>query len=324
MNISTGYIDLHQDLLLHVKRKDLFSEHIQTSFQMNRAFDARLVVATAFPVPENGNYLDVSTNTLIEQDLREYGTLCKAMPDFSMVFSAKDLEDIPLEKETSTRLLLHIEGLNAFTNQDWSMLAKWYDLGWRSLGIVWNITNSLGGGTKDMDTGLTKLGAEVIRWCEEKGIIVDFAHMNSRTFFDAANMVRRPILISHGNAYSLCPNPRNYTDEQLKLVTKSGGVVGVFMARTFVTGTEEASITDVIQHIDYMVQRMGIDCVAIGTDFGGIISGHVEGLASVSDMPNLWRALLRRGYSEEDLEKIAWKNAMRVLVEHLKPYARTI
>jgi membrane dipeptidase len=148
-------------------------------------------------------------------------------------------------------------------------------------------------------------------------MIVDFAHMNAPTFADALRVVRGPIIVSHGNAAACCPNPRNYSDEQLRSIAERGGVVGVFFAKTFVTGAQPAVIADVVRHIDHLRKVMGEDHIALGTDFGGIITGTVAGLDAVACLPALWDALAAHGYTDAQLEKIAYRNAARVLREIL-------
>ncbi|MBI2473706.1 membrane dipeptidase [Candidatus Uhrbacteria bacterium] len=311
-------VDLHQDLLLHINRRDLYPDHWQTDFDMLVRTNTKVVLATAFPVPENEEYLNPITNRMIEEDFRTYNSYCKTSTHHSIIRTSDDLR-LALKKDASTGIILHIEGLNAMTDGDWDICERWFDLGWRSLGIVWNVTNSLGGGTKDPSTGLTDLGAKLITWCEKKGMIVDFAHMNAPTFAQAAKIVNRPLLVSHGNACALCENPRNYSDEQLRLIAQTNGVIGVFFARTYVTGTSVAEISDVANHIDHLVRVMGIDHVALGTDFGGIITGHVSQLDSLETLPLFWQELEKRGYTSDQIEKISWKNAARVLECHLTP-----
>ena len=306
-------IDLHEDLLLHVNRRDLFSDHWQTNFEMLHASETKVVIAIAFPYPENKNFSDSVTNKMIEQDFLEYAQRCDNT-NFHLLRNSNDLR--ASMNQVGTGIILHVEGLNAFSNNNWDMLEHWYDMGWRSLGLVWNITNNLGGGTKDTAAGLSPLGSDVIEWCEQRGVIIDFAHMNYQTFMDASEIVTRPILVSHGNAHALCPNPRNYTNEQLDLITQSNGVVGVFFAKAFVADKPVATVVDVADHIDYLVERMGIDHVGIGTDLGGVISGLVEDLDCITGMSRLWDELFSRGYKQEDVEMIAWKNALRVLEQH--------
>jgi membrane dipeptidase len=154
----------------------------------------------------------------------------------------------------------------------------------------------------------------MITWLQARNMIVDFAHMNRPTFWDAIKLVQGPIYVSHGNACAHCPSPRNLADDQLHAVAASGGVVGIFFANTYVVGRgKPGSVIDVARHIDHCVDIMGIEHIALGTDFGGIITGLVKGLESVACLPHLWEELSHRGYSNADMELIAWKNAARVL-----------
>ena len=212
---------------------------------------------------------------------------------------------------------MHIEGLNTFNDSKWPLLEAWYKMGWRSLGPVWNLTNTLGGGTKDPSSGLTPLGEKLISWLQGRNMIIDFAHMNEQTFWDAAKIVKGPILVSHGNTCRHCTSPRNYNDDQLRKVASSGGIVGIFFARTYVTGTDQGSIADVVRHVLHMRDVMGIDHIGLGTDFGGIVTGRIDALSSIDHISTFFEALAGAGLREEEIEKIAWKNAARVLKEIL-------
>lgn len=311
-------IDLHQDLLCHITRRDLFpSDEWQTNFEMIKQNDLRLVIATAFPVPPEENYFDPISNQIIEEEFLTYEKKTKDDLAWMLIRTGKDVDQV-LTDPKQTGLLLHIEGLNVVDEQSWDRLESWYQIGWRSLGIVWNLTNPLGGGTKDPVQGLKPLGEQMIRWCESKGMVVDFAHMNEPTFWDATKIVTRPIYISHGNCRTLCENPRNYTDDQLRAVAESGGVVGVFFAKTFVTGKDRpASIRDVVAHVNHLKDVMGENHIALGTDFGGIITGFVSGLENLDQLSTVFHALRAQGYTESQIEKLCYGNAARVLKSHL-------
>jgi membrane dipeptidase len=311
-------VDLHQDLRLHVERRDLFpGDHWQTSFEMLKKANVKLTVASGFPVPPEENFLDPVANDLIEEDFVAYNKYCKENPDWFLVTKKIDLETL-FAKQNQSGLLLHVEGLNAFSGE-WDMLERWYALGWRSLGIVWNLTNSLGGGTKDFSQGLTSLGSEMLEWLQEHRMVVDFAHMNAPTFYDAVKIMKQPIVVSHGNAAALCPNPRNYTDEQLRLIAESGGVVGVFFASTYLVGKEKGigTVVDVVNHVDYLRDIMSIDHVALGTDFGGVTTGLLSDIDAIDKIALFWSELQKRGYTENEIEKISHLNAHRVLREIL-------
>lgn len=312
-------IDLHEDVLLHLTRRDFFPEgqSLQTSFEMIQKNNFKLVVSTAFPVPPNENYFDPISNSMIEQEFLAYQKKTEDDPSWSFIKTARDVDRV-LSSPHQYGLLLHIEGLNVFPEDGFTTLNRWYDIGLRSLGIVWNLTNSLGGGTKDSSQGLTALGADVIAWCKEKQVVTDFAHMNEQTFWDVEKIIQKPIYISHGNCRSLCESPRNYTDAQLRAVAQTGGVVGVMFAKTFVTGRDlPGTITDVIRHVDHVVKTIGEDHIAFGTDLGGVITGFVNGLESIDKLSNFLDALSAQGYSDTMIEKLCYKNAARVLKEHL-------
>ncbi len=306
-------IDLHQDLLAHIQNLEMFPFGTQTDFSMLERAHTKIVVATAFPLPPEDNFFDPVTNELIEKDFLGYAEKTQADPSWSIIRSAADVDTV-LKSEGKHGLILHVEGLNVVDEASFDRLERWYQLGWRSLGIVWNLTNPLGGGTQDPATGLSPLGRTMLAWLQERRMIVDFAHMNRPTFWDAIKIVKGPIVVSHGNACARCPSPRNYEDDQLRAVAERDGIVGVFLANTYVVGRgNPGKISDAADHVDHLVDIMGIDHVAMGTDFGGIITGLLEGLETLEKLPAFWAELTRRGYSEDDLEKIAWKNAARTL-----------
>lgn len=303
--------DLHQDVLLGVNRKELLPGPLQTSFELNEQAGVSALFSSAFPAPIDFNHFDESVNDLIEADIDAY----IAHTQHSGWEIACGPESYARIADPDTRsLILHVEGLNVFEGgpEDWGRLERWYKKGWRSCGFVWNKENSLGGGTESESTGLTDLGNEVLTWCEERNMVVDCAHMNDQTFNDIADRTTRPLFVSHANARVLCDSPRNLNDEQLKRVADSGGLVGVFCSAKFLHASGTATASVVADHIDHMRDVMGIDHVGIGTDFGGILSATPSDMSSIEEIDVLWDELRKRGYSEEDIEKVAHKNAERV------------
>jgi membrane dipeptidase len=308
--------DLHQDLMLHMLAREKYKQTEQTSWTMLESSPVDLVVATAFPDPESGNQQDPAVSALITADIDRYRDfLQKNKTNWQLVQTAADIMS---EKK---KVLLHIEGLNTFvgTPTDWQQLVSWVDLGVRSMGMHWNIDNALGGGTNSPTQPLTPLGAEVLRWIESHNLVLDLAHAGRQTFFDIAKISQRPLYVSHGNADALCSSVRNYTDEQLRLVAATDGVIGVFFAQTFVTGrTVAGTIDNLIAHIDYLKALIGIRHIAFGSDFGGIVTGSLAHLSSVADFPLLVHALAQRGYTDHEIEAVCFRNAKRVLQAHLE------
>jgi len=238
-----------------------------------------------------------------------------------LVRSAAEIEQCFAEGTIAA--VLHLEGAEPILNPN--DLERRYDRGLRSLGLVWSRANRYAEGvpfrfpaTPDTGPGLTVEGRHLVRLCNRLGILVDLSHLNLRGFFDVADTSDAPLVASHSNAYAVCPSTRNLTDEQLDMISGSGGLVGVNFAVGFLRedGLLEPADTPldaVVRHIDYLVDRMGIDCVGLGSDFDG--AAPPDELGDVTRLPSLFDVLRERGYDDESLTKIAHRNWIRVLRE---------
>ena len=161
--------------------------------------------------------------------------------------------------------------------------------------------------------GVSPFGADVIREMNRLGMMVDLSHASEKSFYDAMDISQVPIVCSHSSCRSLCDHPRNLTDEQMKRLANSGGVMQVTFYEGFLRTDSKACIADAIEHINHAVNIMGIEHVGIGTDFDG--DGGVPGLAHAGELINLTRALLRERYSESDLRLLWGENFLRVMRE---------
>ena len=159
--------------------------------------------------------------------------------------------------------------------------------------------------------GLSDFGKEVVREMNHLGMMVDLSHAAESTFWDALQCSATPIVCSHSSCRSLCDHPRNLTDEQMKALAEKGGVMQVTIYNGFLVKEGQATLKDVVRHIQHAVEVMGIDHVGIGTDFDG--DGGVPGVASASELPNLTRELLRIGFTSADLRKLWGENFLRVM-----------
>lgn len=159
--------------------------------------------------------------------------------------------------------------------------------------------------------GLSDFGRQVVREMNRVGMMVDLSHAAETSFYDALELSTSPIVCSHSSARALCDHPRNLTDAQMQALAKRGGVAQVTFYHGFLRKEGEASILDAIEHLNHMVNIMGIEHVGIGTDFDG--DGGVRGLASASELINFTRRLLRERYSEEDIRLIWGGNFLRVM-----------
>lgn len=218
-------------------------------------------------------------------------------------------------------MILHIEGAEAI-DPDLNALEVFYAAGLRSLGITWSRPTAFGTGvpfsfpaTPDIGPGLTRAGRNLVKACNRLGILVDLSHLNERGFWDVADVSDAPLVATHSGAHALCASSRNLTDEQLDAIRASQGIVGVNFhigfLRTDGRTDLETSLVEIANHVDYMVDRMGVDNVAFGSDFDGALMPH--DLIDATGLPKLMDELSRRGYDHGALSKLAHGNWLRVL-----------
>ncbi len=223
--------------------------------------------------------------------------------------------------------VLHFEGAEAI-DPELDALHVFHEAGLRSLGIVWSRPNAFATGvpfkfpgSPDTGPGLSDRGRELVRACNGLGIMLDLAHLNEQGFWDVAGLSDAPLAVTHTAAHSLCPSTRNLTDKELDAVGASGGVVGVafHVGNLRADGRQEADtpIAEIVRHIDYIANRIGVEHVALGSDFDGAIM-PLE-LGDVTGLPRLIEALRGHGYDEAALRKVTRENWLRLLNRTWKP-----
>jgi membrane dipeptidase len=240
-----------------------------------------------------------------------------------------ELCELPVRRATSTddfregdvAAIVHLEGAEPIAS-DLSNLDDWYARGVRSIGLTWSRPNAFAEGVPfrfpgDADTGpgLTAAGRELVAACNRLGILVDLSHLNWAGFWDVARLSQAPLVATHSNAYALCAASRNLADEQLDAIRDSGGVVGVNFAVTFLRedGMQipDSPLSEIVRHVDYLAERMGIDHVAFGSDFDGAVVP--DALGGAAGLPKLVDALRDAGYDDDAVAKITHGNWLRVL-----------
>lgn len=159
--------------------------------------------------------------------------------------------------------------------------------------------------------GVSPFGAQVITEMNRLGLMVDLSHAGEKSFYDALQISRTPIVCSHSNSRALCDVPRNITDEQMRALAAAEGVCQITLYNGFLRTDGNATITDAIRHLEHAIDIMGIEHVGLGTDFDG--DGGIPGLADASELVNFTKALLRRRYSESDMALVWGGNWLRVM-----------
>ena len=216
---------------------------------------------------------------------------------------------------------IHFEGAEPIDPR-LDLLDVFHAAGLRSVGPVWSRPNDFGTGvpylfdhSPDTGPGLTDPGKALVRACNRLGILVDVSHLNEQGFWDVAALSDAPLVASHSNAHALAPSPRNLTDRQLDAVKASGGIVGVnfYVAFLRADGRDdpETPIARIVEHFQYLVERMGIDHVGFGADLDGARIPTEVG--DVAGLPRVLAALRAAGFDTPALRKLAHENWLRLL-----------
>jgi microsomal dipeptidase-like Zn-dependent dipeptidase len=159
--------------------------------------------------------------------------------------------------------------------------------------------------------GVSDFGAKVIGEMNRLGLMVDLSHAHEKSFYDALELSKTPIVCSHSSARALCDHPRNLTDDQMRALAQKGGVCQITLYNGFLKKDGQATILDAMAHLEHAISVMGIDHVGLGTDFDG--DGGICGLANASELTLFTRQLLARRFSEADIQKIWGGNFLRVM-----------
>jgi len=221
-------------------------------------------------------------------------------------------------------MLLHFEGAEPL-DPEGRALEVFYAAGLRSVGLTHARRNRYATGvpvrtfpsTPDLGPGLTDAGKALVRQLNKRKVVIDLSHLNERGFWDVAAISDAPLVATHSNAHARSQSPRNLTDKQLDAVRDSRGMVGLNFAVGFLredgARSADTPIARMVEHIDYMVERMGIGHVALGSDFDGTIVAAE--MADAAGLPKLVAAIRARGYTDVDLHKLLQGNWVRVLRE---------
>jgi len=219
-----------------------------------------------------------------------------------------------LKSEGKKAIMLGIENGYAI-GQDIKNVERFRKRGVVYMTLCHNGNNQLCGSAKynEKNLGVNAFGEQVIQEMNRVGMMVDISHAGEQTFYDALAISNTPIVASHSSSRALCNHPRNLTDDQLKALAAKEGIAQVTLYSGFLREEGPATIQDTIEHLNHMVNIMGVEHVGIGTDFDG--DGGIIGCASASELINFTRCLLKERYSEEDIRRIWGGNFLRVMKE---------
>lgn len=360
---------------------DTHNDFISTGIEKGKSFDQHLKGIThsdLFRMKEGGidiqifsifcdeNYGNGTAFAFANREIDTlYATLNRNPSSMHLVKSPRDLTEAVKFKKLGS--MIGVEG-GHMIEDDLSKLSQLYDRGARYMTLTWNNSTSWASSAADERAGnnlgrpygLSTLGEQVVKKMNALGMIVDVSHVGEKTFYDALRVSSKPVIASHSCTYSLCPVPRNLTDDQIKAIGKNGGVIHLNFYSGFIDSNfreknnafikkhqqekEEIlkknpsdfyanlqlhekykneidsvrpSLNQLIDHLDHIVNLIGVNHVGLGSDFDGINSSPRE-LNDVTNMPLITEELIKRGYSKKDIKKILGQNFIRVFKANQK------
>lgn len=229
------------------------------------------------------------------------------------IWNLKKITDKESLKNATYGAILSLEGANAINNL--SSIEHFYNKGVRIVTLTWNNTNSIASSIMaESDFGLSDFGKEVVKKCEDLGIVVDLSHISDKSFFDVCSISQKPFICSHSNSREINDSKRNITDAQFKEIIARGGCVGINFYHKFI-GTPP-SFSNIIKHIEHFCSLGGEKCVGIGSDFDGI-DRMPDGCRGAEFIYELSNELLKLNYKEKQVNDILFNNFFKIFLRTL-------
>ena len=324
--------DLHSDIPCEVIRRRYYGEtHVLDNvfFQPLREGGVDAIWMSTVPhimhyPSHRGDYVEAGMHNM-DVMLAE---IEECSDHFVLATRTKEIEGAKAAKKIA--VLLGFEGAEP-VGDDLGNLRNFYRLGLREVQLTWNFRNNVCDGIYEKrNAGLTQFGKDLIKTMNRLGMLIDTSHINSKGLEDAIEVSSQPIYMSHTSSRALVDHPRNITDEQIKMIAKKGGVIGVCFLPQFVA-LKHATVEHVLDHLDHFVELVGSDHVGLGPDFidycleimQGALKGmayhsgesfrYPEGAEDTTKLLNVTRGMVARGYSDQDIENVLGGSMLRLL-----------
>ncbi|MDD4569651.1 MAG: dipeptidase [Tepidanaerobacteraceae bacterium] len=325
-------VDAHLDLLFDIEKKRKMGQK-------------KVIEAGYLPEFKEGGVNIIVSSIYIEDDYLPELALRKALDQISAFYSeldesgdkimfVKNLSDMAEALTTGgIGILLSFEGVEPLIN-DINLLRIFYELGVRGVGLTWSRRNYAADGcsfarVKDKENGLTEFGEQVVKQAEELGMVIDVSHLNETGFWDVMEITTQPVIASHSNCRAINGIMRNLTDDQIKALAKTGGVIGI-NAASVIVAENNADVKALADHVDHLREIAGIEHIGLGFDFCDQIfrdqsqnkdkkqDGPYDVIKGHRNIYRLTEELIMRGYTDDELRLIYGENFLRVYKSVLK------
>ncbi len=321
-----AHFDLTYDIANHRERggKEVIKRHYLKQLRSG-GFD--LIVSAMFIddlfLPEMGLRRALDQVSFLHDEMDETPGMVRLCRTVAEVKAANSVGEIGI--------ILSLEGTDPIQN-DIGLLRVFYELGVRGLGLVWSRRNYVADGAffakkeEGRKGGLTPFGVEVVKKAEKLGMFIDLSHLNDEGFWDVTEIATKPFVVSHSNCRELAGSMRNLTDDQIKAVAKNGGVIGMNSVNLLTRIDKDATVSDLVDHVDHIVKLVGINHVGIGFDICNSFNNWVSCEESLpakdiitdhSKLSDFTAELVVRGYGDNDILAILGNNFSRVFEEIL-------
>lgn len=228
---------------------------------------------------------------------------------FSLIEARDDIE--LMYKTSKIGAMLTVEGGDILDENE-NNIDILFERGIRMFSLTWNDSNFLCGGIGENTQGLTNAGKRILKSCVEKGIIIDTSHISENGFFELADNISVPFIASHSNAKKICANKRNLSDKQLEVIREHSGCIGINFYPPFLNDSGIACVDDIIRHIEYIAEKIGIEYIGIGSDFDGVENNLPQGMKHPGKLQTICERLYKLNYPQKHIDMICHENMLRV------------
>ncbi|GAW28860.1 dipeptidase [Carboxydocella sp. ULO1] len=323
-------IDSHFDLLYEVvKKRQRGSRKVIVSDYLSEFIEGGVNVVVSSLFIDDEFLPEMALRKALNQVSALYDEISESPDKIMLCRNYKDI--LEAKKTCKVGIMLSFEGVEPIYN-DITLLRIFYELGVRIIGLTWSRRNyagdgcGFGNGDEGTKGGITDFGMKLIKEAEKLGMIIDVSHLNDEGFWDVIKIAKKPIIASHSNSRALAGIMRNLTDDQIRAIASKGGVIGINSASILVAADDEvANMEYLANHVDYIVQLVGVEHVGFGFDFcdhliefysfnqlDGLSRKPFDVIKGYKEINKFVAELIRRGYKQKELELILGGNFLRV------------
>lgn len=310
-----NFFDLHCDTLTKAleENKELYENDLHISLKRAGKYD-NYIECFAVWIPD-----EIRGEAAMELFNRAYNKLILEHKSNENVFSlckcADDIKNL-VNSRVKIGAILTVEGgavLGGKLENIWHLREK----GVRIMTLTWNGTCEIGDGVGVPNVcGLSEFGKKAVKEMEKSGIIVDVSHASEKLFYDVCEVSEKPFIATHSNSKKICGHRRNLTDEQFKIISERGGIVGINFCKDFLSDKSSSHLDEIIKHVEHFLELGGENAIALGSDFDGCdVPDEVGG---VEYAENLYEYFLKKNYNQSIVDKIFFGNAYNFMIKNLK------